>query len=335
MLNNEQMHDAFKPQLTIVTTVFNDRDVIGKLLKSLINQIDTNFIHIIYEDGSKIDSIDIVDEYIKKVKLLKKPFEIYYFKGEKNYGVNKAHEIAFKKVRTNYFTWIDSDDWVDKKFVKTINRFIKKYPHTTVFHLNSWEYDEDYKKHKRSSIARLSRCVRKSHDQFPAYCLNSERYWNNFVIKTNDLKKINKDITIFSLNNGKNVLWYDAQILFELCFSHCDFVTIKKPLSNILERKTSVSRKGDIKINSVDTYNLIVETLPFDQHDIEFYKEMLDYSKSRMDIYNLLVDNKYQEAKLLMLETKKYIKNKKLGKNYLLYGKSINYLYIRCKFKLC
>lgn len=322
-----------KPLITIVTTIYNDRNIIKRLLNSLLHQSMTNFVHLIYEDGSNVTSEDIVNEYAKKANELIKPYTVLYIKGSRNLGVNKAHEYCFQKITTPYFVWIDADDWVRKDYIRAINKYIKKYTKASFFHINSKIYFENGLKKPKTTKDTIPKYVLTNHDQFPAYCLGSERFWHHFVIKTDDFRKINPQGTIFELKNKEETLWYDAQILFELCFSRCFSVFIKKPLSCILERNNSVSRKKNISINSDETYKTIIGSLHFNKKDILFYNNMLNLKKIRLSAYKSLEDSDFLKAKLLINESKLFIKNHHLTKNYLLYEKSINYLYVRLKYR--
>ena len=207
-----------QPKIAIITTIYNDYDVVKKLLKALLEQTSNNFIHYIYDDGSSSIDNKLITEYIDCAKKRNKPYKVIFIKGAINIGCQKAHEYMFRYIKEDYFSWVDSDDSVTKNFVKVICKHIKKHPETTVFHLNSIiYYDSEYKVRKKHSTGfYYSQKELRKKDQLLNYCFNSEsKFYHEFVIKKADLLKINPNLTIFC-DDHFQTNWYDAQLMFQL-----------------------------------------------------------------------------------------------------------------------
>jgi len=226
-------------KLAIVTTVYNDYALLPSLLKCMLAQTSNNFVHYIYDDGSENIDKALIQSYIEKASLLPKPFKVCFMEGECNLGCQKAHEYMFRYIDEAYFTWVDSDDCVNKNFVKIIEGYIYRYPNTDVFHLNSFVYfDKDFKvrkKHSTGSRWYYPRSYLTNPDQIMAYCFGwDSNFMHNFVVNKKSLEDVNPSLTIFDTNKeGYHTTWYDAQIMFELSLAGKSFRFIKEPISYI------------------------------------------------------------------------------------------------------
>ncbi len=320
-----------KITLAIVTTVYNDNLFLPKLLKSLFNQTDSSFTHYIYDDGSNEPPDYLIEEYINKINTFNKNIKVIYLKGDKNIGVNKAHEYVFKKINEEYFSWVDSDDWVDKNFIKIVKKNIIKRNNIDVFHINSKKFNEKYRVVDKSSASHLSRVARRSRDQFPYFSLDGFYFYHNFFVKTSSFKEINNDCYIFEANKEKP-FWYDAQIMFELSVSHKNFYLIKRPLSNILERKTSVSRQNDRFLDKYNTYkeiSMIFDKMNISQSDKELFYCLLPFSKERVKVYDMFLKGDIKEAKKMNKVHYNYVKENHYPLNYFILKEECRFLLLR------
>ena len=91
--------------LTIVTPSYNRAYILEKCYKSLKKQTFKCFIWMIIDDGSTDNTEDLVNKWINENSI-----EIKYYKKD-NGGKALALNIALDKVKTEYFTCLDSDDW--------------------------------------------------------------------------------------------------------------------------------------------------------------------------------------------------------------------------------
>lgn len=105
-------------EITIIIPVYNVEKYIPRCLDSLINQTINNFEILLIDDGSKDKSLDIIKKYKDKYNYIN-------FIHQKNSGPAVARNNGLKKVKTKYIMFIDSDDYVDKKYVETFYNNIK------------------------------------------------------------------------------------------------------------------------------------------------------------------------------------------------------------------
>ncbi len=100
--------------LTIFTPTFNRADLLPRLYESLCNQSDKDFCWLIIDDGSKDNTLEIVKFWINENKI-----QIQYIYQE-NQGMHGAHNTAYKNIKTELNTCIDSDDFMPNNAVELI-----------------------------------------------------------------------------------------------------------------------------------------------------------------------------------------------------------------------
>lgn len=103
--------------ITIITPCYNtDIRLFECMLLSIIEQTDKNFEWIVIDDASEIS-------YDKSLKLAK-GVNLKYYKNEYNIGAGESRNLGIRNATGEYVVFVDSDDYVDKNFVKRINEII-------------------------------------------------------------------------------------------------------------------------------------------------------------------------------------------------------------------
>ncbi len=100
--------------------VYNAENYIYKCIQSILLQEYESFELILVDDGSTDISGEICDNYAGKddrVRVIHK----------KNAGVSAARNTGIKSAKGKYITFVDADDWIHKKYLKTLVEGIKKY----------------------------------------------------------------------------------------------------------------------------------------------------------------------------------------------------------------
>ena len=116
---------------SIIITAYNSEKYISKCLDSLVNQTNSNFSVIIIDDGSKDKTKEFIKPYFKKLNIQ------YYYK--ENTGVSDSRNYGINKVKTPYFLFVDSDDYVSIDLIETI----EKYTNYDVLSFQSLKIDEN------------------------------------------------------------------------------------------------------------------------------------------------------------------------------------------------
>ncbi len=101
------------PKISVIVPVYDVEKYLAKCLDSIVNQSFKDFELLIVNDGSPDNSQSIIDEYVKKYNFIKS-----YTK--KNGGLSDARNYAIKKAQGQYIALVDSDDYVDKDFLKKL-----------------------------------------------------------------------------------------------------------------------------------------------------------------------------------------------------------------------
>lgn len=100
---------------SIIITTYNKGKYIKKCLESIINQTVQNFKLIIIDDGSTDNTKEIIAPYLKAENV-----EYYY---KKNTGVADSRNFGVSKVKTKYFLFVDSDDYIASTLIETIDKY--------------------------------------------------------------------------------------------------------------------------------------------------------------------------------------------------------------------
>jgi glycosyltransferase involved in cell wall biosynthesis len=106
-------------EISIIIPVYNVSSFIEKCIKSLVDQSFKNFECIIVNDGTKDNSIKLVEGITKGDKR----FKVYH---QKNQGQGMARNLGLKYAQGNYICFIDADDFVEPYYLEVMYREIEK-----------------------------------------------------------------------------------------------------------------------------------------------------------------------------------------------------------------
>lgn len=104
--------------ISVIIPVFNTQDYLDKCLMSIINQTYKNIEIIVIDDGSTDDSSKVIKKYMGIDDRIS-----YYY--QKNNGVGQARNKGIELSKGNYIAFIDSDDYIDEKFIEKLYMAIK------------------------------------------------------------------------------------------------------------------------------------------------------------------------------------------------------------------
>lgn len=103
-----------KIKISIIIPVYNSEKYLSKCLNSILKQTFSlkDIEIIIINDGSTDNSEKIVMQYKEKLNII--------YKSQKNKGQSNARNQGIKLAKGKYITFIDSDDFIDKKMLTTM-----------------------------------------------------------------------------------------------------------------------------------------------------------------------------------------------------------------------
>ncbi len=116
--------------ISVVIAAYNAAEYIEEVLDSVLNQTLLPDEIIIVDDGSKDKTLTVIKEYPKKLKPgLKKRFKKvkrYKILSQKNKGPAGASNTAIKAARGDVILSVDSDAVLDRKFIRSAVKELKK-----------------------------------------------------------------------------------------------------------------------------------------------------------------------------------------------------------------
>ena len=107
-----------KKLLTIIIPIFNVEDYLEQCLDSLLNQSNLNFHVNMVNDGSTDSSGAIAKRYAANHP------DMFSYYEQKNQGLGSARNHGLEETKTEYVTFLDSDDWWMPKTMEKINKAI-------------------------------------------------------------------------------------------------------------------------------------------------------------------------------------------------------------------
>ena len=102
------------PKFSIVIPVYNVEDYIERCLESVKNQTFKDYEVIVVNDGTKDNSMEIVNKYHFKII------------NQENQGLSAARNNGAKKSKGEYILFLDSDDYLEKNTLTEVNKVIEK-----------------------------------------------------------------------------------------------------------------------------------------------------------------------------------------------------------------
>lgn len=100
-----------KPKVTVIVPAFNEERGIQRCVDSLLNQSIVPSI-IVVNDGSTDSTLNKLSKYKKNDNVM--------IVNQKNQGVSVARNNGLKHTLTEFVTFVDADDYVEKNFVQTL-----------------------------------------------------------------------------------------------------------------------------------------------------------------------------------------------------------------------
>lgn len=107
-------------KISVVIPVYNAEKYLNKCIDSVINQTYNNIEIILVNDGSKDNSLKILEQYRKKYPKVIKVFT------QENQGAGAARNFGIKHITGKYIFFLDSDDWIEVDYLYKLHKDIGK-----------------------------------------------------------------------------------------------------------------------------------------------------------------------------------------------------------------
>ena len=116
--------------ISVIVPIYKVEKYLRRCVDSILNQSYTDFELLLIDDGSPDNCPQICDEYARRddrVRVFHKP----------NGGLSDARNYGIDRMKGDYVSFIDSDDYVGPDYLKILMDLIKEYavPVAAVTHL--------------------------------------------------------------------------------------------------------------------------------------------------------------------------------------------------------
>ena len=101
------------PLVSIIVPIYKVEPYLRRCLDSIVNQTYTNIEIILIDDGSPDNCPQICDEYASKDNRIKVIHKM-------NGGLSDARNSGIDISKGEYISFVDSDDWVDEKYIEIL-----------------------------------------------------------------------------------------------------------------------------------------------------------------------------------------------------------------------
>ena len=136
-----------KKLISIIINCHNGEKYLSKTLESILHQKYKNYEVIFVDNFSKDSSAEI----FKKIQ--DKRFK--YFKTKKKIKLYEGRNLALKKCRGEFITFLDADDWWEKDFLLSKKKFFKSSNDYGFCFSNCMHFYENKQKYKVFSSKKL------------------------------------------------------------------------------------------------------------------------------------------------------------------------------------
>jgi len=120
------------PKVTIYILNYNYSKYLAKAVESALSQTYKNLEILVIDDGSTDDSLEIINRYSDKVKIIE----------QNNIGLVKSIIKAFSIAEGEFVVRLDADDWLDPKCIEELVKKISKNKNAALAFPDYYEVDE-------------------------------------------------------------------------------------------------------------------------------------------------------------------------------------------------
>lgn len=208
--------------ISFIIPVYNASRYIDRCLNSILDQNTENFEIICIDDGSKDNSLEILNKYVEKYP---RKFNVI---SQENQGIGPTRNNAFKYAKGNYTWFIDNDDCIHPNCLKEIESFIQEFsPDIINIHYLCDKFD----KNPFPNTLKEQLQIKKISQDF-AMSLYQDAPWSK-IYNTEFLRKNNLKF--------QNIFGEDTSVTFDLYSKTKKIYEIKQPLYAWIERGESFS----------------------------------------------------------------------------------------------
>jgi len=263
-----------KPIISVIVPVYNVEKYLSKCLDTILNQTFSNIEIICVNDGSTDNSRKILSDYQKKDSRIK-------IVDKKNGGLSSARNAGMKVAVGEFYSFIDSDDWVDETMLE------KLYKNTMMFNSDI----------SICAVHQFDETNQKIDDSNPYYTLGFfDESFDNRAFSYQDTKPFLLDVCVMAWNKlyrksfvdecqaqfPDGYIFEDGPFFFSIFFKTKRVSIVRDFLYYYrINRKGSIVQKAGKKfLNVIDVvemmYNKIKEIPDFEDVKYTFFRKKVE-----------------------------------------------------------
>lgn len=182
--------------ITVIVPAYNAEKTIDRCLKSLVRQNNPSLYEvIIIDDGS-------TDKTVEKIKKYTKNYDNFSLIEKENTGSSDTRNVGIKETKSEFITFVDSDDYVEATYLNSFVNQIKNYKNIDLYITGYQKETENgnimFISHKRNmeNIINNSDAQNRilSSGEFEGYTWN--KLYKMKIIKDHDIK-FDKEISLY------------------------------------------------------------------------------------------------------------------------------------------
>ncbi len=304
-------------KVSVIIPVYNVEKYLRQCLDSVVNQTFKDIEIIIVNDCSPDNSLQIIEQYQKKDS------RIVLVDLKQNVGLGFARNEGLKVAKGKYVTFIDSDDWVGKDYVRVLYDTVKKY-NCDVVSPNFYEYDDITNKFYNGKQPKSLSNIKLSSMQLKQKFLTFE--YTHYVRKLFDRDFLIKNELLFRINRLEDILF-----IWEVIFKTDSYMLINDKLYYY-----RINRKGSILFEKnkdlYDTIDLFIQlkSLILKKNNTDIYIPVLNsYITNRFAFLFFKSKASYKQDRDLFRTVRRHIFYKNMKFYY-----ADNNMFLKCKFFL-
>lgn len=163
------MANAGYPMVSVILPTYNRAQLVGRALRSVLDQTYRDFELIVVDDGSSDHTAEVVRSFADP--------RIRYLCHDENRGAAAARNTGIGAARGEYVAFLDSDDeWLPEKLRRQIEVLQEAPPTVGVIYTDMWRISKEGKKYWHSSRAMPEDGIVYQHvldDQLVGICMPS------------------------------------------------------------------------------------------------------------------------------------------------------------------
>ena len=118
-LSQSLSREVIMPKFSILVPVYNKLECLGRSFSSIVNQTFDDYEVVVVDDHSTQPG---VVEFLKEFAKYDEKIRVY--RNRENQGIGTTRNSLLKKATGDYLIFVDSDDYIERDLLETVNEYV-------------------------------------------------------------------------------------------------------------------------------------------------------------------------------------------------------------------